>query len=362
VEHASAHESKEQRRTLLKHVAPPAGQQAGATFIDGLQHSAGNQAVLQLLASHAAPATSRPPLLLPRGTPLVIQRLPGMVTEKNGAFLHDSKGGKESPERVKLGMPLDVTPHRFGHTVNHLMVKVEQGMPSDAHTDTGFMNKASITWDSDEKKVEQHTGFDKLKDVQELGESKVGRGGALAERAVETAATTAGSAALGRVKGLVKNTAFLGLDLAVAGLGSGLSAIDSVSSVYDQRKRGKGIKETLKQGAGAGVGVIPVVGPYIGFARDSFGLLQIGFRKMRGTYDEVQAEKATLLLNELRGRIMVITGHAEVAASHGDRDGAAALSALAAALAETIAEAETAIAGMKEQSDRVGLLSAGGVD
>jgi hypothetical protein len=358
VEHASAHESKEQRGTLPKRTAPPAGQIPGATFIEGLQHSAGNQAVLQFLASQSVQAAPRPPRLLPRGTPLVIQRLPGSVTEKNGAFLHDSKGGKESPDRVKFGMPLDVTPHRFGHTVNHLMVKVEQGLPSDANTDTGFMNKASITWDSDEKKGDQHTGFDKLKDVQEMGESKVGDAGALAERAVEAAATSAGSAALGRVKGLLKNTAFLGLDLAVAGLGSGLSAIDSVSSVYDQRKRGKGIKETLKQGAGAGVGVIPVVGPYLGFARDSIGLVQIGFRKISGTYDVVQAGKATKLLTELRARIGVLTGHAEVAASYGDRDGAAALTALAASLAEAVAEAEASIAGMKEQSDRVGLLSA----
>jgi hypothetical protein len=271
----------------------------------GLQRAAGNQAALQFAgqptgASAARTAAGPPgpgqataplPLpLVPRGAPLIVQRVAGVITRAKGAYLHDESGAKIGKKRHPKGTALDVDPETRGRKAKHVKVEIMSGLSSD-DAGSGYMNSDSLQFTSDEKGARQSEAYGRLQDVAEIGAAGAGSASGLGAQAVSEAKMTATDKAVDRLIGIGKNAIAMGLDAAAPGLGTGASAVDSAAAIYGKSQEGKGTKETLKQSASVAVGFIPIIGPYLGFARDVAGLLQIGLRKATGQFDVKQAEK-----------------------------------------------------------------------
>lgn len=73
--------------------------------------------------------------------------------------------------------------------------------------------------------------------------------------------------ALSGVVSMGKSGVMLGADALLPGLGSGLGAVDSAMSIRESAKSGHGMaKETAKQAVMTGLGFVPVVGQFVGFA------------------------------------------------------------------------------------------------
>jgi hypothetical protein len=73
--------------------------------------------------------------------------------------------------------------------------------------------------------------------------------------------------ALSGVVSMGKSGVMLGADALLPGLGSGLGAVDSAMSIRESAKSGHGLaKESAKQAVLTGLGFVPVVGQFVGFA------------------------------------------------------------------------------------------------
>lgn len=122
---------------------------------------------------------------------------------------------------------------------------------------------------------EMQYGFDSLDGSSDLAGSvgAVKKSGRKARaRAGDLSATRRGGAA-SAAGSAVKHGAMVAGDVLLPGAGTAAGAVDGAMAVRGKSKEGRsGGTQSAKQGAGFAAGFIPVVGPFLAFAEDIYGI------------------------------------------------------------------------------------------
>ena len=128
---------------------------------------------------------------------------------------------------------------------------------------------------------DSQSGFDSLEDSSDMASdvSAVKKSGRKAKaRASDLSGTRRGEAAAA-AGSAVKHAAMVGADVLLPGAGTAAGALDGAKAVRDKSKEGRsGTKQTAKQSAGFAVGFIPVIGPFVAFAEDIYGMGKATFQ------------------------------------------------------------------------------------
>ncbi|MFT5586719.1 MAG: hypothetical protein ACI9VR_004321 [Cognaticolwellia sp.] len=150
--------------------------------------------------------------------------------------------------------------------------------------------------------------------VKKSGRKAKARANDLSGTRTSEAAGAAGSA--------VKHGAMFGADLAFAGAGTAAGAVDGAKAVRDKSKEGRsGGKQSAKQSAAFAAGFIPLIGPFVGFAEDLYGIGKATFQPATARTKEKLAN-AEKLMADAREKLAELPALEErLAAYHGpDKD------------------------------------------